>query len=341
MFIIRQEDNGNALIHQYVESIDDRIVAYTIKEAKGQEFDAAVILYPFKLKRKQLSIDDLYDWYTSFTRARRYMALLISQDELSWLESQLKEKASIRYVFDIEKGMSPSHFAEEMRNEAKTFITLEQVRKRICYRICQNIAAWLNGASPPKDLEAFCNKGQLSYWELADLVFETAQELVSSEDNPVKLGSKQFRSPKGYSLYDELVLYAGAFPFLMTNRVDFTSWEDAIVISLESMLQGENELRETALETVQNPLLQVLLLRACGHSWDAAEASIESEHKKHCIYGISRDLEGRSLPFESQRIKAKFLGEETKDEVHFPGLLDTDGQLVEALCYEFLASLEV
>jgi hypothetical protein len=214
MFIIRQEDTGNTLIHQYVESVDDRIVAYTIKEAKGQEFDAAVVLYPFRLKRKQLSIDDLYDWYTSFTRARRYMALLVSQDELSWLENQLKEKASIRYVFDIEKGMSPSHFAEEMRNEAKTFITLEQVRKRICYRICQNIAAWLNGADPPKDLETYCNKGQLSHWELADLVFETAQDLLN-DDSQVRLGSNQFKSPKGYSLYDELVLYAGAFPFHM------------------------------------------------------------------------------------------------------------------------------
>jgi hypothetical protein len=157
----------------------------------------------------------------------------------------------------------------------------------------------------------------------------------------VRLGSNQFKSPKGYSLYDELVLYAGAFPFLIANKVDFNSWEDAIVISLEAAIQGDNELREIAFEMVQNPLLQVLLLRACGHSWDAAETSIESEHKKHCIYGISRDLERRSLTFESQRIKARFLGEEIKDTVHFPGLLDTDGQLVEALCYEFLASLEV
>lgn len=341
VFIIRQEDIDNASIHQYVESVDDRIAAYTIKEAKGQEFDAAIILYPFKLERKQLSIDDLYDWYTSFTRARRYMALLISQDELSWLKHQLKEKTSIEDVFDVRKSLSPLHFAEEMRSEAKTFITLEQVRKRICYRICQNIAAWLNGADPPNNLEDYCNKGQLSYWELADLVFETAQDLVLNEDNQMRLKSNQFKSPREYSLYDELVLYAGAFPFLIANKIDFSSWEGNIVIRLEATLQGDNQLREIVFKTVQSLLLKVLILRACGCSWDAAEVSIGSEYKKHFIYGISKDLERRSLTFESQRMKAKFLGVDIKDKTYFPGLLDTDGPLVKALCDEFIASLDV
>lgn len=339
VFIIRQEDTENALIHQYIEGIDNRIVAYTIKEAKGQEFDAAIIFHPFKLKRNQLVVDDLYDWYTSFTRARRYMALLISQDELSWLKENLKEETSLERVFDIEKDIIPSVFAEQIRSEAKTFITLEQVRKRISYRICQNIIDWLEGADPPQSFENYCNKGQLSYWEIADLVFETAQDLALSEDNQVKLRSNQFRPPKGYNLYDELVLYAGAFPFLIANRVDFSSWEDTIVNALEAVFKSKNELIEQALGRVQNPLLQVLFLRACGHSWDGAEASIGTEYKKHCVYGISRDLERRSLVFESQRVKAKFLGEEIKDKVHFPGLLDTSGQLVDALCYEFLASL--
>ncbi len=340
VFIIREEDTENTPVSQYVKDVDDSIVAYTIKEAKGQEFDAAIILYPFRLRREQLSVDDLYDWYTSFTRARRYMALLISQDELSWLEDHVREKSSIRDIFDIEYDMSPSHFAEEMRNEAKTLITLEQVRQRICYRICQSITAWLNGAEPPKDLESYCKKGKLTYWELADLVFETAQELASNEDNPVKLESKPFSPPQECSLYDQLVLYAGAFPFLMANKSNFTAWEDDIIIKLEPMPKGEDELRKIEPEKIQNPLLRVLFLRACGRSWDAAESSMESAYKKHCIDGISRDLARRSLPFESQRIKAIFLGEEIQDEVHFPGLLDTDDPLVEVLCDKFLTSLE-
>ncbi len=110
------------------------------------------------------------------------------------------------------------------------------------------------------------------------------------------------------------------------------------------MVEGEDELRkielELELETVQNSLIRVLFLRACGRSWDAAEAFIESAYEKHCIDGISRDLVRRSLPFESQRIKAKFLGEEIQDEVYFPGLLDTESPLVEVLCNEFLTSLE-
>lgn len=340
VFIIRQEDTDNALIQKYVESVDDRIIAYTIKEAKGQEFDAAVILYPFRLKRKQLSVDDLYDWYTSLTRARRYMALLVSQDELSWLVKNLKDKTSIEHVLDIEKDMSPFQFAEEMRNEAKTFITLEQVRKRISYRICRNVIAWLNGAGSPQSFETYCNKGQLNYWELADLVFETAQDFVLNEENQSKLESIEFRHPKGYSLYDELVLYAGAFPLLTARKVDFSSWEDTIVNNLEATHWNQVDFREQALEAAQNPLLQVLLLRACGYSWDAAEVSRETDYMKHFIYGISRDLERRSLVFESQRLKAIFLGEEMKDQVHFPGLLDTHGQLVSALCCEFQASLE-
>ena len=344
VFIIRQEDTENTPVSQYAKNIDDSIVAYTIKEAKGQEFDAAIILYPFRLRREQLSVDDLYDWYTSFTRARRYMALLVSQSELSWLEDNIREKSSLRDIFDIEKGISPSDFAKEMRNEAKTLITLEQVRKRIGYRICQTIAAWLNGAEMPKGLEPYCKKGRLTYWELADLVFETAQELASNEDNPVKLNSESFSPPQECSLDDQLVLYAGAFPWLIANKSNFTAWEDDIIINLESMLKGEDELRkielELELEKVQNPLLRVLFLRACGRSWDAAEASIESAYNKHCIDGISRDLVRRSLPFESQRIKAKFLDEEIQDEVYFPGLLDTDSPLVEVLCNEFLTSLE-
>ena len=228
-----------------------------------------------------------------------------------------------------------------MPSEAKTFITLEQVRKRICYRICQNIAAWLNGADPPNNLEDHCNKGQLSYWELADLVFETAQDLVLNEDNQMRLKSNQFKSPREYSLYDELVLYAGAFPFLIANKIDFSSWEGNIVIRLEATLQGDNQLREIVFKTVQSLLLKVLILRACGCSWDAAEVSIGSEYKKHFIYGISKDLERRSLTFESQRMKAKFLGVDIKDKTYFPGLLDTDGPLVKALCDEFIASLDV
>jgi hypothetical protein len=340
VFIVRQENTDNDLICQYLESVDDRIVAYTIKEAKGQEFDAAIILYPFRLQRKQLVVDDLYDWYTSLTRARRYMALLVSQDELSWLESQLKDKTSIQLVLDIEEDLSPFQFAEQMRYEAKTFITLEQVRKRILYRICRNTITWLNGVNSPQGFEFYCNKGQFNYWELADLVFETAQDFLLNEENPIKPKSIKFRPPKGYSLYDNLVLYAGAFPFLTASKVDFRSWEDSIVVDLETTLQGEDDLKETVLETVQNPLLKVLVLRALGYSWDAAEASPETNvYRKHCIYGISRDLERRSLIVESQRIKAVFLGEDIKSNVNFSRLLGDRGQLVDALCHDFLASL--
>ncbi len=126
----------------------------------------------------------------------------------------------------------------------------------------------------------------------------------------------------------------------MANKSNFTAWEDDIIIKLEPMPKGEDELRKIEPEKIQNPLLRVLFLRACGRSWDAAESSMESAYKKHCIDGISRDLARRSLPFESQRIKAIFLGEEIQDEVHFPGLLDTDDPLVEVLCDKFLTSLE-
>ena len=90
VFIYRDllENSDWKWLIEKMKELSKKILNYSISQAKGQEFQAAVILLPFETRQKELAIDDLFDWYTAMTRSRYYQTILVSAEELNLVERQ-------------------------------------------------------------------------------------------------------------------------------------------------------------------------------------------------------------------------------------------------------------
>lgn len=337
VFIVRDEDLQDDLINKVSQDNQSQAVIYTVTEAKGQEFDAAILVFPFRLKKNQLSVDDLYDWYTSFTRARHYLALLATESEFKWLKNQLISEESLNNIFHISQPLRPHEFAEQIQAEAQTTITEEQSRERILDILVRQIFSCATSDSRPRDFKRDRYKLKLSIWTLVEQVYQGSEKL-SQSDKAMQVGN-QLASKRPYlkSVFNDLILYAGSVQFFSAEALN--EWEDSLVSKLEAVFRKKPEIREDALKQTLNPFLRVLILRAAAYSWDAAKASLKTRDKARLIRGITRDLERRSLGFESVRMKSQFLNEKSEYKLFLPELLSYKGSLIDGLCEEFTKSL--
>ena len=321
---------------------------FTIAEAKGQEFNAVVLVSPFSHKKEKPSVDDLFKWYTAISRARCYEAILISSDEMGWLEKHTQDWNNQHY-FALKSNITASDFWEELKLEGKTLITTEQRHQKFVSRLLKQIFHWSEGKACPTELIKQCEQQNLSVWKLVDKLSIEAQSWLSSASNldKNKIVTQSFSH---LTAEEATVLYAGARPLWVAFGIDVQKNDEKLVAQLRQYCQKyPDRVDAIDLDMGQNSIFRSLLFRAAGRSWDAAKAISQSQSdldKQPFVEAIIQDLIQKGLLYEAQRIQYQFLNDSSQFPKNspykgslFPEVLKNSDPLVPALCNAVLTAL--
>jgi len=321
---------------------------FTIAEAKGQEFNAVVLVSPFSHKKEKPSVDDLFKWYTAISRARCYEAILISSDEMGWLEKHTQDWNNQHY-FALKSNITASDFWEELKLEGKTLITTEQRHQKFVSRLLKQIFHWSEGKACPTELIKQCEQQNLSVWKLVDKLSIEAQSWLSSASNldKNKIVTQSFSH---LTAEEATVLYAGARPLWVAFGIDVQKNDEKLVAQLRQYCQKyPDRVDAIDLDMGQNSIFRSLLFRAAGRSWDAAKAISQSQSdldKQPFVEAIIQGLIQKGLLYEAQRIQYQFLNDSSQFPKNspykgslFPEVLKNSDPLVPALCNAVLTAL--
>ncbi len=333
VFILNNDSNDlNWLLDQL--NTNSNVITYTIEEAKGQEFEAVIMAFPFAEKKEKPSVDDLYNWYTALTRARRYEAVIVSPKEMQWLKREIQDFNLLQQVFCIEPNLSPDSFVKELTEEGKNLITAKQLQEKFIHNLVKELIAWLKGGNCPRDLTIKCIRKNLNIWEVAELIEIEIDTLLYEID----LTTVKLQTLEGLPAPEALALYSGARPMLLASRIDTGDLDEHIVQQLEEYFNANKECVAIAKEKITSPLIRYFILRATGNSWEAAY-TINRTDRKQLIENIAKDLERQGLPYEATRLKVQLLSHKHPENCLFPDVVSQPGMLVDLLCDTFIDSL--
>jgi|GEM_PF-7017596 len=135
------------------------VLTLTVPEAKGLEFDALLVVHPFEqAMMHQVRVEDLHDWYTMITRARRRVWILVTREELDWWTtharrapgSEAEEVAwddSMTAVFQ-ESVVTPQDFVQGILAQLAVTLKVEDARSIYRNQVLAALTAWCLGQGP-------------------------------------------------------------------------------------------------------------------------------------------------------------------------------------------------
>ena len=312
------------------------VITLNVREAKGQEFDAVVLLSPFLLPQAHLSLNDLFTWYTSITRARRYEAILVSPEEMQWLKKNLDEPDRLTALFSISSSPNCQEFIDQLLLEGTSFLSTAERQELFIQKKKDSILNWLKNRQNPPHVTDGCQQYNLNWWNLCEEIeSRVSQGLTYSQQCQIQVDDLL----NEISLQDLVVLYF-ALRKLLPSEGDSKLIAAQIVQKLEEWSHTNPLEADQALSQIENYELKMLILRATGRSWQAA-ALLEENGNLDWIEEVACDLERRSLPYDAARLRARYLSKDwPRDCLQIEGS-DQVEPLAAALCNHFIRVLEV
>jgi len=310
----------------YLRQVDPEerfLIPYTIAEAKGQEFEAVIWVHPFAGCGNTLTPEQIFQWYTTITRARSYLVWILSPEEHQWLTEQAGHWSEPLSHFFQDQSLELSDFLQELRQEARTQLTLDQRRERVIHTFSQELYLWLQGGSPPslpKNLEAV----GWDPWQFLAALSQTEPDLEGLE----KAGFTTAAWPIGDPLTDVICYWVSYCWAEATGTTLPNSWRDQARQALGTYLSQHPEHQQAALDA-GDPEWQSFVYWALGRSWQAGihinQHCRESHFQKNqaMIRAISQHLEHQGLSLEAQRLRVHLgLEDPPADLASIPHLWD-------------------
>ncbi len=310
-----------------IQALDsERLLTYPITEAKGQEFNGAVLLYPFEQLGQPVTTEDLYQLYTAITRVRRYLSIVIRPETLQNLKKLISQER-LEKLFDL-RALHPAAFVNELQQEARSFLSSEQRAGKYLSDLAQTAWAWLKGESryPRWDLRFDLSWPQVAT-VLPSITSEWSATLTHLPEDLERLNPLQ-----------HWAIYCG-FAGLVTDAALLSQWDEHVVGQLTSLTPA-------VLATLEapTPLLQSLLLQAQGESWQAAAAldqdGVLPRDRDRRITAIAQALVAKGLPFEALRLRIRHGLASPDPNLPFAAVLNQSGDLVTLVCERYCQTLE-
>ncbi|MGA1116149.1 MAG: hypothetical protein ACO3UY_06685 [Opitutales bacterium] len=313
----------------------------TIADAKGREFKAVTLVYPFSRRPDRPAVSELFKWYTSLTRAKDYLAILVSAEEMQWLRNTVRSFEDLEIICRIndQESLSPEAFAEELFKEGKDTVTQEELFDRAFTKIRN----WLAGDVQRPDflLKPFRNVGNQDYsdWMILGEVENCNGKLqveIPVDAEPLDRLTLEDSQP-----LNALFIYLAILPLLAeSSKTDFAKIMDRQVLAALEQYTGEFPHIQEA--DLSSPIRNCLIWRAKGDSWQAVNALRENNEQivRFLYRQISQDLEERGLPWEATRLRHRYLDELIDDNLPFHELMEKSDDLPSLLIYTILDQVD-
>ncbi len=318
---------------------EQQVVVLNVRQAKGQEFDAVILLSPFLLRREKLALDDLFEWYTSITRARRYEAILVTPQEMQWLKAKTSFE-KLEAVFSISSNPDLEEFVGEVRLEGRSFLSVRQLQKLYMAQVAESVIEWITTGQYPGQLATNCQRYNLEWWNICEEIEAEAWELLGDREidySRLRAIDQTFQTSK--SVQDLTILYFATKELLVQAQINVKPMAAGIVLRLEQWFANAPQQATQCLQEVKHDELRVMLLRAAGHSWQAA-ALLKKDAATDSIEEIAIDLERRGLPYEAARLRVQYLDWDCPSDYPLKEALNRTEPLAEALCRHFVEIME-
>jgi mRNA-degrading endonuclease RelE of RelBE toxin-antitoxin system len=312
--------------YEYKESQGgDKLLFLNVAEAKGQEFNAVIIMFPFSLNFEKPSVSQLFKWYTALTRAREYVALLLSPMEWDWLHKQVINSSDLDSVFAKRPSLSVDKFIEELYTEGRSSLTNQQKITVTVNDVFKKIEAWLLGTQKLSYLLEEIERNNLMVWEVLDAIEDRDNRFTP---NLSRLSNISFENS---SPLEALVIYLAILPILVEMEISNISAIDTQVIDkLEQYFKQDPEGFDLAKSEVKNPVSLCLIYRANRYSGQAAteiENCSSDQVKRFLLNQINQDLIKRDLSWEASRLRYRYFGEEPSQNLPYRELMRRDEYL--------------
>lgn len=315
----------------------DNLLFLNVAEAKGREFDAVVIIFPFAICSEQPTISQLFKWYTSLTRARNYAALLISDREWDWLHKMVINSSDLETVFAKSSSLSIDDFVKDLYAEGRSSLTREEEISLLVDNIFRRIEHSLQSNSNSQNLIYELRQKNLEIWEILDAIADREHQFSPS------LRINPNLSLENYSPEEALITYIAILPLLVEIQFNNIVTVDLEVVSkLEQYFKQDQEQFQLAESEVLNPISLCLIHRANQDSWTAAaklKPIAQSSISKFLFNQIAEDLVRRGLSWHTQKFRHQFLGEEPDNNLPYPELVkNSEGKYIPRLLLEIVDS---
>lgn len=342
---------SNKITEEKFTELEDKeiLTSYTISEAKGQEFEAIVILFLFQNSIKQLGFDDLFEYYTAITRARYYLSILVTENELHWLKNTITNIDKLESLFDIQESLNPEDFAQELKIHGQSLITIQQRQQKFINNIVNHdLSQWLERGILPTNLTKKWESLKLTWWQLLEEIVDKLDELTENKDlslNVINL-DKIIISPM--TDIKEIIIFCYGVKYLYYQGGLNIQQIILIQRKIVKFLQNNESISKQLfleLDKIKFTDLKALILVANNLSWKAVSLLQEDStknklyHKELEIKEIALQLEEKGLSYEAMRIRQKFLDKSPVKNIPFAEVLNQEGELVTLLCQHFINQL--
>ncbi|GAB4213340.1 MAG: hypothetical protein OHK0012_09280 [Synechococcales cyanobacterium] len=301
VFILNPNSNWKSQLHSF-DPKEDLLIPYTIPEAKGQEFDAVIWVHPFLDCGDHLDPDQIFQWYTTITRARTYQVWMLSPTEYDWLTQQANRWSEPLNRLFTNQALSIPDLISELRQQARTQLTLEQRRQRALQQFYQSLQEWLMGSEAPP-LPNNLAILRWNFWEFLAALCQNNPELERLEN----LSFQDATLPGADPLQTTLLFWICYKWAQQTGLSVPVPWQAHALQSFQTYLTQHPDQKEIAL-TVEDPEWQSFVYWASGSSWQAA-IHINQHFRQHhfqknqaMVRAISHHLNQRGLSLEAQRL---------------------------------------
>lgn len=346
LFSFDDEDLNKKI--SYLEKTE-KIIIYSISEAKGQEFEAIVILFPFQINKNQLGFDDLFQWYTAITRARYYESILVTEKEWNWLHKTAENAYKLSSLFDLKDNITPENFAEELRVYGQSLITIQQRRQKFINNLVNyGIWQWLETGIFPDNLRQKWEQFKLTWWQVIEEVIYQVDELTETKNSFsdfINLDQIILSFNQGNFL-EVLVFYYGVKYTYFKAGLDMKPIFKIQREIIKFLQQSENKslilVLLSSFDMIKFTDLKALILVANNLSWSAVllfeldRAYNRGYDRNVEIEEIALQLDKKGLTYEATRIRVKFLKQSPPRKIPFADVVTQEGELVSLLCKSFL-----
>ncbi|MEN9245765.1 MAG: AAA family ATPase [Thermostichales cyanobacterium SRBZ-1_bins_19] len=340
IFVVSPDSDWKAKLH-YLDPGEEVLIPYTVVEAKGQEFDAIIWVHPFAGCGHKLEPIQLFEWYTTITRARNYQVWLLSERERDWLQQQAQHWTEPLEELFQDQSLPLAELIQELRQAASTQLTLDQRRERLIQQCCQDLYAWLSNGTPPT-LPSTLPRLDWDFWQLLAAFAATEPDLDVLE----KYSFSSVSLPVGDPLVTVMVYWVSRAWGEQTGLELPAGWEDQGRQALGDYLQQHPEQQPLAL-AAGDPGWQSFVYWALGQSWQAALhvhrhwGGSHNRKNQAIIRAISHHWEQQGLVLEAQRLRVS-LGLEAPP-AELPFLWDPPGPsptTATRLCHQLVQTLQ-
>lgn len=303
------------------DELENSVHVLNTAEAKGQEFNSLIILYPFSncvFRDQQPTIQDLFRWYTALTRARKNLNLLVSPEELEWLKKKVIREADIEKVFDIEYDITVKDFISVARGVENTIELSSKI-----LNLTGNALKAISDDQQSKDsnhqrINAFSKLINLSRnYSVVEILVELEKiDIENVIENRKLFNLDILKIPfEEFNHLELLFIYIFIFPLLIEMNGDrrIMQIDNLVVTKMKDYFTDNSSLIDSILKADEIPISQIIVLRATHNLWNAAKVVNQlkdTSQRRFLNEQISEELKEQGLVWDSARFRYHYLSEE-------------------------------